>query len=246
MPADVRVINTCTVTAKSDRTCRQRDPARQAPRPRLRGRGDRLLRPGRRRGHRRHPGCRPGARQPRQARPGGTIAAERRLRRRASADGTDATDLSRYLPMSIAPASRATVLHPFPRLHQRLSQDPDRLRLTLRLLHHPAGARPGAQHAAGARYSPRCDLLAARGYREVVLTGINLGSWGSDTGEGSLADLLDALVGRRRGPNVPPQLHRAPGGGCSAPGGHPRSRATGWLTISTCRSRAASTPCSGA
>jgi threonylcarbamoyladenosine tRNA methylthiotransferase MtaB len=42
------------------------------------------------------------------------------------------------------------------------------------------------------------DILAARGYREVVLTGINLGSWGRDTGEGSLADLLRALVGRDR------------------------------------------------
>jgi threonylcarbamoyladenosine tRNA methylthiotransferase MtaB len=42
------------------------------------------------------------------------------------------------------------------------------------------------------------DLLATRGYREVVLTGINLGSWGSDTGEGSLADLLRALVSRDR------------------------------------------------
>lgn len=42
------------------------------------------------------------------------------------------------------------------------------------------------------------DLLAARDYREIVLTGINLGSWGRDTGEGSLADLLSALVGRGR------------------------------------------------
>jgi threonylcarbamoyladenosine tRNA methylthiotransferase MtaB len=40
------------------------------------------------------------------------------------------------------------------------------------------------------------NLLAARGYREVVLTGIDLGSWGRDTGEGSLADLLRVLVGR--------------------------------------------------
>jgi threonylcarbamoyladenosine tRNA methylthiotransferase MtaB len=42
------------------------------------------------------------------------------------------------------------------------------------------------------------NLLAARGYREVVLTGIDLGSWGRDTGEGSLADLLRVLVGRGR------------------------------------------------
>ncbi len=40
------------------------------------------------------------------------------------------------------------------------------------------------------------DLLAARGFREVVLTGINLGSWGRDTGEGTVADLLEALLER--------------------------------------------------
>jgi threonylcarbamoyladenosine tRNA methylthiotransferase MtaB len=38
------------------------------------------------------------------------------------------------------------------------------------------------------------DLLAERGFREVVLTGINLGSWGRDTGEGSVADLLRVLL----------------------------------------------------
>ena len=40
------------------------------------------------------------------------------------------------------------------------------------------------------------DLLAGRGFREVVLTGINLGNWGRDTGEGSVADLLEALLVR--------------------------------------------------
>ncbi len=38
-------------------------------------------------------------------------------------------------------------------------------------------------------------LLAGEGYREVVLTGIHLGAWGRDTGEGSLATLLQALAG---------------------------------------------------
>jgi threonylcarbamoyladenosine tRNA methylthiotransferase MtaB len=38
------------------------------------------------------------------------------------------------------------------------------------------------------------SMLAARGFREIVLTGINLGSWGRDTGEGSLAGLLEALL----------------------------------------------------
>jgi threonylcarbamoyladenosine tRNA methylthiotransferase MtaB len=53
-----------------------------------------------------------------------------------------------------------------------------------------------------ARSMPRAEvlqqirLLAARDFLEVVLTGINLGSWGRDTGEGSLADLLALLVER--------------------------------------------------
>ncbi len=38
------------------------------------------------------------------------------------------------------------------------------------------------------------DLLTDRGYGEVVLTGIHLGRWGRDTDEGSLADLLEALL----------------------------------------------------
>ncbi len=56
-----------------------------------------------------------------------------------------------------------------------------------------------------ARSMPKADvlrevgLLAERGFREVVLTGINLGSWGRDTGEGSIADLLDALLSRDTG-----------------------------------------------
>ena len=71
-------------------------------------------------------------------------------------------------------------------------------------------SRPAATPAAATASSPsrgdrraacpwptccaQVRLLAARGYREVVLTGINLGSWGRDTGEGSLADLLRALL----------------------------------------------------
>ena len=37
--------------------------------------------------------------------------------------------------------------------------------------------------------------MPTQGFREVVLTGIHLGAWGRDTGEGSLADLLAALTG---------------------------------------------------
>jgi len=51
-----------------------------------------------------------------------------------------------------------------------------------------------------ARSMPKADvleqvrLLAARDHREVVLTGINLGSWGRDSGDGSLADLVALLI----------------------------------------------------
>lgn len=57
-------------------------------------------------------------------------------------------------------------------------------------------ARGPARSMPKAEVLAQVDLLAARDYREIVLTGINLGSWGRDTGEGSLADLLRALVGR--------------------------------------------------
>ncbi|MFH1833676.1 MAG: tRNA (N(6)-L-threonylcarbamoyladenosine(37)-C(2))-methylthiotransferase MtaB [bacterium] len=58
----------------------------------------------------------------------------------------------------------------------------------------PARSMPLAEVLAQVR------LLAARDYREVVLTGIDLGSWGSDTGEGGLADLLALLVKDGRPP----------------------------------------------
>jgi threonylcarbamoyladenosine tRNA methylthiotransferase MtaB len=37
-------------------------------------------------------------------------------------------------------------------------------------------------------------LLNEKGFKEIVLTGINLGSWGRDTGEGPLAELLATLT----------------------------------------------------
>ena len=104
------------------------------------------------------------------------------------------------------------------------------------------------------------DLLAARGFREVVLTGINLGSWGRDTGEGSVADLLEALLdggasGRRhqaglgrdatrvecrqRHRPVPAQLHRAPRGRRGAYGSRSRpGRRPDGPALSSARCRA--------
>jgi threonylcarbamoyladenosine tRNA methylthiotransferase MtaB len=68
-----------------------------------------------------------------------------------------------------------------------------------------------------ARSMPRADvlrevdLLAGRGFREVVLTGINLGSWGSDTGEGGAADLLEALLDATRDAPAVVDTEPAPG-----------------------------------
>ncbi|NLO28753.1 MAG: tRNA (N(6)-L-threonylcarbamoyladenosine(37)-C(2))-methylthiotransferase MtaB [Actinobacteria bacterium] len=55
-------------------------------------------------------------------------------------------------------------------------------------------ARGPARSMRRAEVLEQVRLLAARGYREVVLTGIDLGSWGHDTGEGTLAGLLEALL----------------------------------------------------
>jgi threonylcarbamoyladenosine tRNA methylthiotransferase MtaB len=56
-------------------------------------------------------------------------------------------------------------------------------------------ARGPARSLPQAAILEQMRRLASYGYREVVLTGIDLGSWGRDRAEGSLADLLAALVG---------------------------------------------------
>jgi len=57
-------------------------------------------------------------------------------------------------------------------------------------------ARGRARSMHMAQVLEQVRLLASRGYREVVLTGIDLGSWGRDSREGSLADLLQVLLAR--------------------------------------------------
>jgi len=70
-------------------------------------------------------------------------------------------------------------------------------------------ARGPARSMPKATVLQQVGLLASRDYREVVLTGIDLGNWGRDTCEGSLADLLRALleqeeVGRYRLSSIEP------------------------------------------
>ncbi len=56
-------------------------------------------------------------------------------------------------------------------------------------------ARGPARSMSAAEVLRQVRLLGEQGFQEVVLTGINLGSWGRDTGEGTVADLLDLLLG---------------------------------------------------
>lgn len=57
-------------------------------------------------------------------------------------------------------------------------------------------ARGPARSMPAGEVLEQVALLADRGFQEVVLTGIDLGSWGRDTGEGTLADLLGSLLER--------------------------------------------------
>jgi len=55
-------------------------------------------------------------------------------------------------------------------------------------------ARGPSRSMPAAQVHEQVRLLGERGFQEVVLTGIHLGCWGRDTGEGSLADLLRLLL----------------------------------------------------
>ena len=55
-------------------------------------------------------------------------------------------------------------------------------------------ARGPARSMERAEVLEQTRMLADHGFQEVVLTGINLGSWGRDTGSARLPDLLDDLV----------------------------------------------------
>ena len=165
--ADIRIVNTCTVTAKSDRTCRheirlakrldpdcvvavtgcyaQVDPGAVAAIPGV----DLVL----------------GNME--KSRLGDYLAehaagpsSRRRLRRAACARVDTPCPVHPCIQLPRPPRLRRGVHLPFPRLHPSLSQDPDRLRFALQLLRHPVGPRPGPQHArrGGARASPSAGV----------------------------------------------------------------------------------------
>lgn len=198
-PADVRVINTCTVTAKSDRTCRHE--IRSAKRL--------------------DPGCVVAVTgcyaqvDPHTvaAIPGvdlvlGNIDKLRlagHLAERLDGDRTGAEPIGRTAqaaPPAVvvsthrgAPAFEGELFSHFygyTRAFLKIQTGCDSrcAYCIIPLARGPARSMPQAQVLEQVR------LLVSRDYREVVLTGINLGSWGRDTGEGSLADLLALLLDR--------------------------------------------------
>ena len=198
--ADIRVVNTCTVTAKSDRTCRheirlakrldpdstvvvtgcyaQIDPAAVAAIPGV----DLVL---------------------------GNLDKLRLAEHLAEpATGTAGAPRAAPAPSDRRPASRVSV-SPYPEhpefegeffshfygytrafLKVQTGCDSRCAYCIIPLARGPARSMPKADVLR------EVDLLAGRGFREVVLTGINLGSWGRDTGEGTVADLLEALLER--------------------------------------------------
>ncbi len=197
-PADIRVINTCTVTAKSDRTCRHEI---------------RLAR-------RLDPGCTvvvtgcyaqvdpeavaaiPGV--------GLVLGNIDKLRLGRFLDEHLAAARAEPSPIfaggaSIAPASVSvspyaghpgfegeffTHFYGYTRAFLKIQTGCDSrcAYCVIPLARGPARSMPKASVLEQVR------LLAARDHREVVLAGIDLGSWGKDSGEGTLADLVALLV----------------------------------------------------
>jgi threonylcarbamoyladenosine tRNA methylthiotransferase MtaB len=223
--ADIRVVNTCTVTAKSDRTCRheirlakrldpdcavvvtgcyaQIDPQTVASIPGVDlvvGNLDKLRLA-------EHLAAMAG---------GGGVTGSARAR-----DGDDraATFVSPYPEHPEFEGEFFTHFYGYTRAFLKVQTGCDSrcAYCIIPLARGPARSMPKVDVLR------EVELLAERGFCEVVLTGINLGSWGRDTGEGSVADLLEALLAREA-PGSDPE-----GGGEGAPSGGPATR--GYATV---------------
>ncbi len=194
--ADVRVINTCTVTSKSDKTCR--NEIRSAKR--------------------RDPGCVVAvtgcyaqvAPETVAAIPGvdlvlGNVDKLRlgdhlteRLARLRTSDRHARSDLSPVPHVAVSPWADPPVFETgrfshfggYTRAFLKIQTGCDShcAYCIIPLARGPARSMPMAEVLEQVR------LLTSRGYHEIVLTGINLGSWGRDTREGSPADLLELLL----------------------------------------------------
>jgi threonylcarbamoyladenosine tRNA methylthiotransferase MtaB len=201
-PADIRVVNTCTVTAKSDRTCRHeiRSAKRLDPECLV------VV-----------TGCYAQV-DPETAAaiPGVDVVL----------GNIDKLRLAEHLAERLAPSRAAgpgpaVAVTPYPE-HPGFESEffTHFLGYTRAFLKIQTGcdsrcaycviplARGPARSMPRAAVLEQVRLLAVRDYREVVLAGINLGSWGRDTGEGSLADLLTLLLDYREASHPSPASGR--------------------------------------
>ena len=200
-PADVVVVNTCTVTAQSDSRCRAalRKARRESPGA-TRDR-DGLLRPGAARGGRRDAGGRPRARQPREGARSSTTSTARAGRAPGGSPRPRSTPGTR--PAFAPVAAFAGHTRAFVKIQ-------DGCDAALRLLHRPAGARPEPQPARRRRARAGGGARSPPGYREMVLTGVHLGTWGRDLEPPADPRRPAGAPGRDPGPRAAAALvHRA-------------------------------------
>lgn len=209
-PADIRVVNTCTVTAKSDSTCRheirvarrldpkcivavtgcyaQIDPEAIAAIP-----GVDLVLGNREKlnltdwiAERRGRDLEAPASSPRVSSPG------------VSSPGVSSPGVSRRPIIAVTPHPKHPAFegeffshfYGYTRAFLKVQTGCDShcAYCIIPLARGPARSMPGAEVLKQVR------LLVSHNYREVVLTGIDLGSWGRDTGEGPLTNLLALLI----------------------------------------------------
>jgi len=187
-PADVRVLNTCTVTAKSDRDCRREirlakrtDPdcllvvtgcyAQVAPQT-LSGLPEVDLVLG----------------NPDKSRLPDLLEQLQAPERLASPQPL--VVVSDHRPEERFEAGLFTRFHGYTRAFLKIQNGCDAhcAYCVIPLARGPARSMPATEVLR------QVKLLGERGFQEVVLTGINLGSWGRDTGEGTVADLLELLL----------------------------------------------------
>ena len=176
---DGYIINTCTVTAVSDKKSRNAIRRARKLNPARRRRRVRLLRPD-------QPGGGPQAGRRRARRHRRTAMAflylaaglEARLPTRQKWEQRGRRGSAATLRASCPPAG-------LPRGTRALAEGRGRLQQFLHLLHHPLRPRPRALHAAARPPSEQAKGLAAEGYREIVINGIEISSWGWEWKDGS-------------------------------------------------------------
>jgi threonylcarbamoyladenosine tRNA methylthiotransferase MtaB len=202
-PADVRVLNTCTVTAKTDRECRH-----EVSRAKRRDPTSRMA----------VTGCYAQVASDKVAAIPGVELVLGNLDKMALADHLDSllgssgngcvarTEVTTYRQPCETPGGRAGDISGYSGARPAESFEGDFIthfagytRAFLKVQNGcdarcsycviPTARGPSrSMSLAGVQHQLR--LLGEQGYAEVVLTGIHLGAWGRDTGEGGLADLL--------------------------------------------------------